>query len=455
MTMNTKVHSLAATLTTLALLAAGCAQSFMPEEGGVPLPDGEASLADGGAPPPDTTVGTDAKLWTCSQPGRSCNAHNTCAIDPVCGEDRLCRPKNYQSCDDKLSCTVDTCKGMGLCDNTPKPGYCRLAVKSGANTVLRCFKKGAPNPAAPCKICDPTRSAVLWSPRSGGSCDDGNACTRNDYCSNGTCKGTYYGDLCSDGFSCTTDQCDGKGGCLGSKLKVGHCLINGACYKDKAKNPTSGCYHCDVNKTVKAWTSRPNSCLASPFVMDGKLDAGATKVAGGKGTMPLYLALKSDHLYMATHDAGEGNDNFIIFSVHPPTTFRKAPWGKAGSIMFHNKSMFLADENDNGYCGFFELGPASYGVDKVLATCDKSKVANHYAIGTQAKNGGWLEGTVNFKEILGSLPKHVYIAAAAYGTNNYGKLTHSAQTPATKNKNGNIDSSEILKVALPSLKVVP
>lgn len=91
-----------------------------------------------------------------------------------------------------------------------------------------------------------------------------------------------------------------------------------------------------------------------------------------------------------------------------PTSFRKSPWGKAGSITFNNKSMFLADENDSGYCGFFELGPAYYGVDKVLATCDKSKVANHFA-----------------------------------------------QTPTTKNSNGNIDSAEILKVALPSLQVVP
>ena len=451
---SSKVHLLVVTLVTTVALAQGCAQSFLPDDGGAALPDGEPLQADGG-PVLDSTPGSDAQLWPCTEPGRSCNAHDTCGIDPVCGEDLLCRPKNYQSCDDGLACTTDTCKGMGLCENKPTEGWCRLAVKTTKGTQLRCFKQDSVNPGAACQACDTARSQVKWSPRTGGACSDGNACTRNDYCSNGVCKGSYYGDLCSDGYGCTQDRCDGKGGCLGSTLKQGFCLINGACHKDKAKNPTSGCFHCDVSKSVQVWTSKPNSCLASPFVMDGKLDAGATKIGGGKGSMPLYLSLKSDHLYMATHDAGEGNDNFIIFSVLPPAGLRKAPWGKAGSIAFNNKSLFLADENDNGYCGFFELGPPYYGVDKVHTTCDKAKVAPHYAIGTPAKNGGWLEGTVNIKEVNGALPQYVYIAAVAYGTNNYGKLTHSAQNPPSKNSDGNIDASEIFKVSLPGLKVVP
>ena len=451
---SNKVYIPVALTVTLAILTAGCAQSFVPQDGGATRADGEPPRVDGGSLP-DSTPSSDASLWPCTEPGRSCNAHDTCAIDPVCGEDLLCRPKNYQDCDDKLACTTDTCKGMGLCENKPKEGWCKLPVKSATGAQLKCFTQGSAAPGDSCQMCDVTNDPVKWSPRTGGACSDGNACTRNDYCNNGVCKGAYYGDLCSDGYGCTKDSCDGKGGCLGSELKQGWCLINGACHKDKATNPASGCFHCDVSKSVKVWTTNPGSCLASPFVMDGKLDAGATKVSGGKGTMPLYMAFKNDHLYMATHDAGEGNDNFILFSVLPPAYPRKAPWGKAGTIAFNNKTMFLADENDNGYCGFFELGPPYYGVDKVHTTCDKSKAATHYAISTPTKNGGWLEGTVNIKEVNGALPGLIYIAVVAYGTGNYGKLTHSAQTPVTKNSNGNIDANEILKVSLPGLKAVP
>ncbi len=436
------------------LLLAGCAQSSVRPLDGSQSDGDPPPQADGGTIA-DSTPGSDAQLWPCSEPGRSCNAHNPCAIDPVCGKDLLCRPKHYQDCDDDLACTTDTCKGMGLCENKPKQGWCKVAQKTAKGTGLTCVKQGNANPAGTCQVCDTARSQLKWSPRTGGACSDGNACTRNDYCNNGTCKGSYYGDLCSDGYGCTEDRCDGKGGCLGSKLKQGYCLINGACYKDKAQAPETSCVHCDVSKSVKAWTPRPNSCLASPFIMDGKLDAGASKVAGGTGTMPLYMSLKNDHLYMATHDAGEGNDNFILVSVNPPGAPRKAPWGKAGSIYFHNKTFFLADENDNSYCGLFELGPSYYGVDKVIATCDKSKTKTHYAISTSSKNGGWLEGTINIREVNGAMPKYVYIAAVAYGTGNYGKLTHTAQTPPSKNSNGNIEANEILKVSLPGLKVAP
>jgi len=56
-----------------------------------------------------------------------------------------------------------------------------------------------------------------------GACDDGNPCTENDHCQNGTCQGTPFdcnpvdhceGVTCDDGNVCTDDTCDPATGCI-------------------------------------------------------------------------------------------------------------------------------------------------------------------------------------------------------------------------------------------------
>lgn len=113
---------------------------------------------------PDSKTAADgSKLWPCTHPGKPCNAHDPCAINPICGNDKLCHPSSYQNCSDGLSCTVDQCVGLGLCSNTPKSGTCALPVKSGSTTVLKCFIKGDKQPTNPCFICDPSKSQNTWT----------------------------------------------------------------------------------------------------------------------------------------------------------------------------------------------------------------------------------------------------------------------------------------------------
>jgi len=113
---------------------------------------------------PDSKTATDgSKLWPCTQPGKPCNAHDPCAINPLCGKDKLCHPSSYQNCSDGLSCTVDQCLGLGLCSNKPKLGACVLPVKSGSTTVIKCFIKGDKQPTNPCYICDPNKSQNTWT----------------------------------------------------------------------------------------------------------------------------------------------------------------------------------------------------------------------------------------------------------------------------------------------------
>ncbi len=212
---------------------------------------------DGGTPSDGS--GFDTTLWACEEVGKPCNAHDACALNPICGPDKLCRPQSYQNCDDGLDCTEDICKSLGQCENLPKAGTCALRVISAVGTEIRCFKKDDLKPDDPCQICDPENNALKWSDKNGGSCDDGDLCTKDDYCQAGVCKGTDYRQDCTDAISCTEDVCDGKGGCGTPKLKADWCLIGGECFKDQVKDST-GCNICDAKTSQSAWTAVSLHC---------------------------------------------------------------------------------------------------------------------------------------------------------------------------------------------------
>jgi hypothetical protein len=243
-------------------LIAGCSDDGTEKDPDGGKVDGRVTDATGSLP-------DGYKQWPCTTAGQACNAHDPCAINPICGQDLLCRPTKLQKCDDGLDCTNDVCKGMGLCDNVPKAGSCALPVTTGASadggvggtTEIRCFKKGDKRTDDPCQVCDPDTDGTKWIGANGGTCDDGSDCTKDDYCQTGLCKGTYYGTQCADSYGCTEDLCDGKGGCLGNKLKSNSCLINGVCYKDGDKHPGGSCNICDTSKSQSAWTALSNTCL--------------------------------------------------------------------------------------------------------------------------------------------------------------------------------------------------
>jgi len=217
------------------------------------------ACSDDAAPLLDGSGGGDggSGLWRCTNPGQACNAHDTCAINPICGQDGFCHPSILQNCDDGLGCTEDKCGGPGLCVNTPKSGWCAVLVKSGTTSAIKCYPNGAPHPTDPCQKCDTSKDGSKWSDASGAACDDENTCTLNDVCKDGQCQGTYFGNKCGDGLQCTADICDGKGGCS-NKLQSGHCMIDNKCYKDK-ETDSAGCAVCDASDPLK-WTTLPNLC---------------------------------------------------------------------------------------------------------------------------------------------------------------------------------------------------
>ncbi len=224
---------------------------------------------------------------SCSD-GNSCTTGDVCSAAGECGgtiyscpapgvcQDRVdcdgaggCVPVNSAAgtpCSDGDLCTRnDICNGLGACSGgafTCTPGQCDSAA-----------------------ACDGT-GCTFTRRTSGTTCDDQNACTRDDVCDGtGGCGGTAYtcsaptecqlsvtcdgaggcgvvdrasGTACSsDGLSCTDDLCDGAGACT-HPLSVGACLIGGTCYASGASSPTNPCLACAPETSTSAWSPRPN-----------------------------------------------------------------------------------------------------------------------------------------------------------------------------------------------------
>ena len=152
-------------------------------------------------------------------------------------------------CDDGVACTIDdACDDQGGC----------------AGQTVDCTLFETPCLAAACG----TAGTCTTTPRGPAvECDDGQACTVDDVCSNGVCAGTWLGLVeeckcsdnasCDDGLSCTVDVC--SGGACSYTIKPTSCLIDGACYATHAERPTNPCQICDPKAGAGAWQLR--QCL--------------------------------------------------------------------------------------------------------------------------------------------------------------------------------------------------
>ncbi|HBG28855.1 MAG: hypothetical protein A2Y10_00600 [Planctomycetes bacterium GWF2_41_51] len=180
----------------------------------------------------------------------SCDDGVSCTKDDYCVSG-TCTGVPY-SCDDGLECTIDTCYGDGGCSHTIDNEHCFINGQ--------CIAPGTISPSNQCQSCIPSISKTTWS-NSMNSCNDGDSCTRNDVCSNGTCGGTPF--TCNDGLTCTTDICNGNGSCT-YNIQSGKCLINGVCYNRYAVNPANPCQECrdDWGSQYKTqwYNDNSNSC---------------------------------------------------------------------------------------------------------------------------------------------------------------------------------------------------
>lgn len=175
------------------------------------------------------------------------------------------------------------------------------------------------------------------------------------------------------------------------------------------------------------------------WVMDGLRDTDSTLVGTNPNGVHLWAGLKGDVLYIATEDAGEGNDHFILLAKDGlAQPLQAAMWAKAGQVA--RWDAFVADENDNAFNGWTDANP---GTTVQSAT---------------GSNGGVLEATINLRQeflggAAGPLPAAVRLAAALYPTANGAAMLKTHQVPPSVNNDSNLDASEYAVVRLCAIDV--
>ncbi len=122
------------------------------------------------------------------QPIDSCHQAGTC--NRATGQCTQPVKADGESCDDGDACTrIDHCRSGACVGAAP--------VDCGPGDV--CNEPG---------VCDRVTGQCFHPPKPDGTrCDDGNACTRSDICLSGSCTGT------NQVFCGATDQCHGQGVC--------------------------------------------------------------------------------------------------------------------------------------------------------------------------------------------------------------------------------------------------
>jgi|GEM_PF-1878721 len=125
--------------------------------------------------------------------GFSCDDDNACTAESVCESGR-CVSTRAVSCDDGQPCTDDRCDSSFGCVHTPN--------------LARCDDGDA------CSTNDFCRGGVCIAGRA--ACDDGNPCTRNDCDTDGACDFVADDDLtCEDASACTGGDYCANGFCIG------------------------------------------------------------------------------------------------------------------------------------------------------------------------------------------------------------------------------------------------
>ena len=164
-----------------------------------------------------------------------------------------------------------------------------------------------------------------------------------------------------------------------------------------------------------------------PFTMDGQLDAQATLIGTStNGLRHLYLAQSNGWLYVATESTvGSVDDHFIFIAANEPNVQATQPWGKAPGSTVGAWDLYIAQEADNEWLGWFD-------VDGVAIAAPPNT------------NNPYLEGAVDLASEFGTpLPTTIYVAHGAWATAGGGVLKPAYQIRKSEEAipDGNLDGT--------------
>ncbi len=143
---------------------------------------------------------------------QSCDDQNPCTQNDICLQTGQCAGSEIGcACENDSDCHVfddqNQCNGGVICQKDRLPYRC-----VNQNTPTLCELPNTENADCMEINCDPTTGECVLDPiNENGMCNDGNACTISDRCTQGKCIGSVLN--CNDGNACTDDLCDTNLGC--------------------------------------------------------------------------------------------------------------------------------------------------------------------------------------------------------------------------------------------------
>ncbi len=209
------------------------------------------------------------------QSGATCSDSDACTSGDACLQSGYCKPGAPVSCDDGKDCTVDACLPQKGCQQTTKTG-------AACDDDNACTKGDACSDKAVCVgsplSCDDGKACTTDScDKLGGCkneaqtdkpCDDGNACSIGDVClASGVCSASGL-KSCADSNGCTLDSCDPKLGCVNAVQDKASCDDGSACTAGDAcvgSNCVGSPVACDDGQScTKDSCDKAKGCVATP-----------------------------------------------------------------------------------------------------------------------------------------------------------------------------------------------
>ncbi|MCO4764123.1 MAG: hypothetical protein KC502_21610, partial [Myxococcales bacterium] len=243
-----------------------------------------------------TLDGCDAKTAKCthtdSGDGVPCDDGNLCTLSDKCvGEVAGKCIGKATKCDDKESCTNDSCQ-LGKCVFAKKSDNAFCNDGQTCTTTDRCIGgkcQGKPrtngsyctdgNTCTAAESCVDGKCAAGGALKDGSVCSDGSTCTIGDACKSGKCTGQPNAPLCDDENPCTIDVCAphddkaGPGGCTHKPLKDGAACDDGnlctgqdACDKGACKPGKDHCSGAGVALDEPFDCGKPTAFVMDPVV---------------------------------------------------------------------------------------------------------------------------------------------------------------------------------------------